>query len=155
MLSYDTNYFEPPHISLPYMYIGSNRSSRKYKQIQMNNNVVLSSGDVEGAGYVSLYGQLFEIEDLQQTKSMFPKLWYLFLNGPDDPRFVMFKLQINTIEFLSHRYNFDSSRNDWKPFILKRDTKTLQSEVAEWQIYDSPDILIASKTKTQDKKDNP
>eukprot|EP01084_Bolivina_argentea_P127718 225851_1 len=132
-----------PIVTLPYLYIGSNRTSRKFKQIEMNNNIVITFGDIDGAGYVSCYGQLIEINDKQKTKSMFPPLWRLFLTGPNDERFVMFTLHIETIEFVSHRYNFDSLRNDWKPFIIKRLKNTLFTDKAEWEIVESPDIVLS------------
>ena len=131
-----------PQITIPFINIGSNKSSRKYKQIEMNNNVVITVGDIDGAGFVSLYGKLIEIKDIEKRKSMFPALWRLFLNGPNDPRFVMFTLYIQKIEFVSNRFNLDSTRNDWRPFILKRVETTLYSQVAEWTIDESPDSHI-------------
>lgn len=126
-------HWKPP-ITIPFINIGSNKSSRKYKQIEMNNNLCVTFGDIDGAGYVSLYGQLIEIKDAEKSKSMFPPLWRLFLSGPDDPRFVMFTLYIEKIEFVSHRFNLDSTRKDWKPFILTRVENTLFSDKAKWII---------------------
>ena len=131
-----------PPISIPYIHIGSNKTSRKYQQLQRNNNVCVIYGDFAGAGFVSLYGKMIEMEDTKRAKSMFPVLWNLFFRGPSDPRYVMFTLYIEKIEFVSHRFDYDTGRKDWKPHILKRVPNTLFSERAEWEIEESPVVKL-------------
>lgn len=131
-----------PPVTIPYVNVGSNRTSRKYRQIQCDNNVCAIYGDFEGGGYVSLYGKMIEMEDTERAKAMFPMLWNLFFNGPTDPRYVMFTLYIEKIEFVSVRYHFDTGRKDWKPHILKRVPNTLFSERAEWEIEESPVVVL-------------
>merc|ERR1712087_359486 len=111
--------------------------SRKCKEIAMNNRASVTYGDIDGMGYVTLYGRLIELK--RGYKEMFPTLWRLFLDGPNDPRFVMFRLNIERIEFASHRYGFDSTRNDWRPFVLHRVDGTRLSETAEWEMKPCPD----------------
>lgn len=123
-----------PPITIPYIYFGTNKKSRKYSQIEINNNVVLTFGDESGMGYLSLYGKAESFKDINKQNEMFPIFWRLFFpEGPKDKRFVMMKLNIERIEFVSHRFSHDSYRNDWKPFILKR-TNDLNENKAEWEI---------------------
>ena len=127
--------WKPPE-TLPFIYIGSNNLSRKYKQIKLNNKCVLTFGDEIGGGYVSLYGELIEINDQERLNKLYPDRWCAYPDGPDDPRFVIYKMNINKIEFVSHRFNYDSMRDDWKPFVLKRTQDSLQFNQAKWYFED-------------------
>eukprot|EP00484_Ammonia_sp_Unknown_P026524 CAMPEP_0197030130 /NCGR_PEP_ID=MMETSP1384-20130603/9427_1 /TAXON_ID=29189 /ORGANISM="Ammonia sp." /LENGTH=182 /DNA_ID=CAMNT_0042459419 /DNA_START=29 /DNA_END=577 /DNA_ORIENTATION=- len=127
--------WKPPK-TLPYIYLGSNNESRKYQQIKTNNRVVLTFADDAGHGYVSLHGQLTEISNEQKLAELFPVRWSAYPDGSDDPRFCMYKMNITRIEFVSHRFGYDSVRTDWRPFILKRVESTLQFESAKWILAD-------------------
>lgn len=127
--------WKPPK-TIPYIYIGSNNMSRKYKQIKANNKAVLTFGDAWGGGYVSLYGELSEINDQNKLNELYPSSVWAYPDGAADPRFVMFKMNIMKIEFVSHRFGMDSMRDDWKPFVLRRTEESKQFEKAEWFIED-------------------
>eukprot|EP00483_Globobulimina_turgida_P001536 UN01538 len=88
-----------PPVTIPYIFIGIN------KKIDLNNNAVLTFNDMQGEGYVSLYGQIINANKKQ-------------------------KLLIHQIEFVAPRFGFDAI--DTNPLILKRVESTLKAEKAKW-----------------------
>mmetsp|Transcript_53950 Transcript_53950/g.89375 ORF Transcript_53950/g.89375 Transcript_53950/m.89375 type:complete len:253 (-) Transcript_53950:82-840(-) len=125
-----------PPATLSHMYIGTNNTSRKYKQLQTNKHAVVSFGDAAGHGYVSLYGELREVTNEQKLESLFPYKWSAYPDGVEDPRFTVFRMNIAKIEFVSNRFGYDSKAQDWRPFILNRMPNTLEFDTAKWIVCD-------------------
>ena len=128
-----------PPSGLPYIYIGTNKKSRKYNDLlNYNNNAVLTIGDEPGAGCVSLKGKISLLKDENLTKEMFPQDWKIFFQkGRSEKDFVVLILNIQTIEFASVRLGYNSiSNQDWKPYIITRKGDISDPQNIQWQIGD-------------------
>ncbi len=102
------------------VWMGTNRSTRKVKQIEADPRVTLSCFDPDGIGYVTLLGRAELVDSPEERARHFKPTWTDFYQDEhrgDD--FVLIRLVPERLEMISISHGIASAPRGWKPYSLE------------------------------------
>ncbi|ETO25893.1 hypothetical protein RFI_11241 [Reticulomyxa filosa] len=102
------------------IFFGTNVQSSKVLDLKWYNNVCITFEDVQGGGYVTLYGKCQCCDNETSIARLKDKWKSFFVNADYRTDFLLLHCTIEFMEIVSYKYKFFSVRKDWKPFVLKK-----------------------------------
>ena len=101
------------------IWMATNRSTRKTRQIAADGRATLSYFDRQGVGYVTLLGRAELVADPEERARRFKDSWSGFYDdGPRGDDFVLIRFVPHRIEIVSIEHGVASGPKSWKPAII-------------------------------------
>ncbi|NPA43677.1 MAG: pyridoxamine 5'-phosphate oxidase family protein [Chlorobi bacterium] len=102
------------------IWMGTNRLSRKVKEIERNPTAVLHYFDRGAPGYVTLYGRAYIVEDPLLRDSIWRPAWAAFY--PDKSRYVLIRFETDSLELIDAGAGLPGDSLTWKPYgvVIRR-----------------------------------
>lgn len=95
------------------IWLGTNSSSRKVKEIRNNSRITLYYADCEGSGYVSIAGIARLVDDEKERTRRWKKEWESFFMGRKDI-YALIEVTPVKLEILSYKHGITGDANTWK-----------------------------------------
>ena len=95
------------------VYLGTNRNSRKIREIQNNPNVTLFYTQNKGVGYVSLIGTAFIIDDSAKKAELWKEEWKNFYDEQRD-NYILIRIVPKRLEILNYARGITSDEKTWE-----------------------------------------
>mmetsp|Transcript_69888 Transcript_69888/g.167759 ORF Transcript_69888/g.167759 Transcript_69888/m.167759 type:complete len:175 (+) Transcript_69888:87-611(+) len=123
---------ESPH--LHFVHLGTNKGSRKFKEIAGNPQATLLYFDQEGFGVVTLKGTII-VCDEEEATARFQADWKRnYPEGSKTDFYSLLRFEVLHMEFISYkRFNVDEGNlrpQDWRPLTLARQSGSAWEYVA-------------------------
>ncbi|MBL7844352.1 MAG: pyridoxamine 5'-phosphate oxidase family protein [Cyclobacteriaceae bacterium] len=99
------------------IWLATNPSSRKVKQIRKNSNVTLYYYDGDN-GYVSLYGKAELVNNQQEKDKRWKTEWADFYPNRTDA-YLLIRVKPSRLEIISYKNNIIGDSKTWKPEVVE------------------------------------
>ncbi len=102
------------------IWLGTNRLSRKVKEIHNNPHATLFYFDASAPGYVSLYGKAELVDDEKSKQKYWRKAWKQFY--PEKKNYLLIRFIPYRLEMIHPGKNLPGDSITWKPYevILRK-----------------------------------
>lgn len=94
------------------IWLGTNRYSRKVKEITANPKVTLFYYDNKGNGYVSLEGNAYLVDDADKKKEYWKPEWERFYQNKKD--YILIKFIPERLDILSYEHKIFGNVKTWR-----------------------------------------
>lgn len=95
------------------VWFGTNRNSRKVREIRNNPKVTLYYSDENGAGYVAIIGTATLVDDPKEKANWWKEEWTEFYNDQKES-YLLIKVVPEKLEILNYKHNILSDTLTWK-----------------------------------------
>ena len=96
------------------IYLATNPKSRKVQEIKHNHQATLHYVDEPRIGYVSLYGNIYIVENDSVKKAHWKKGWEKFYPNKSDG-YLLLKFVPDYLEVISIRDSLNGDTTNWRP----------------------------------------
>jgi len=94
------------------VWFGTNRESRKVKEIEHDPRVAIYYGEGSGNGYVVITGNAFLVDDAKDKENRWKKKWERFY--PDRTNYLLIKVIPKTLEVVSYEHDLTGDTITWR-----------------------------------------
>jgi general stress protein 26 len=98
------------------IWMGTNRLSRKVKEIRHNPNASIHYFSKSAPGYVNLYGKAYLIDNSRMKDSIWRKSWEDFY--PDKSNYILIKFVPDSLEMIYPAKNLPGDSLTWRPYRI-------------------------------------
>lgn len=95
------------------VWFGTNRNSRKVREIRNNSNVTIYYSDDKGAGYVAIIGTAILVDDPIEKANWWKEEWGEFYKDQKES-YLLIKVVPEKLEILNYKHNILSDTLTWK-----------------------------------------
>jgi general stress protein 26 len=100
------------------VWFGTNRNSRKVKEISNNSKVTLYYSDNKGEGYVSIIGTASLVNIPNKKDSLWKDEWSRFYNDKKE-NYLLIKVVPKKLEILNYKQGLFGNKETWRtPFVI-------------------------------------
>jgi len=99
------------------VWLGTNRLSRKVKEIRQNPVAVLHYFDRTSPAYVTLYGRAYLVDDPQMKDSIWRPAWEEFYPGKKN--YMLIRFETDSLEMINPAKNLPGDSVTWKPYGVR------------------------------------
>jgi len=94
------------------VWLGTNRHSRKVREIRNNPRVTLYYSNNKGAGYVSIIGNAVLVDDPEKKTVLWKDVWNNFYKNKEE-QYILIKIVPEKLEIINYKHGFYNDPETW------------------------------------------